>query len=117
MIGKLGLFMVVVKDMDRSIAFYRDVLGLKLTLQTPGWSSLDAGNVQVGLHSESEHLKVRPTEAAQMGFYVEDIQQAIAKLKERGTHVLMPPKKEDFGWLAVFQDPDGYHIQLCQMNG
>lgn len=117
MIGKLGLFMVVVKDMDRSVAFYRDVLGLKLLFQTPGWSSLDAGNVQVGLHAESEHLKVHPTEAAQFGFYVDDIQRAIGDLKAHGAHILMPPKQEDFGWLSVFQDPDGYHIQLCQMAG
>lgn len=117
MIGKLALFMVVVKDMERSVAFYRDVLGLKLLFQTPGWSSLDAGNVQVGLHSESEHLKVHPTESAQLGFYVDDIHQAVARLKSSGVHVLMPPKQEEFGWLSVFTDPDGYHIQLCQAAG
>jgi predicted enzyme related to lactoylglutathione lyase len=116
MIGKLGFFMVVVKDMDRSVAFYRDVLGLKVTFQSPGWTALDAGNVNVGLHSESEHLKVHPTESAQCGFYVDDIQKTVADLKAKAVHVLMPPRKEDFGWLAVFQDPDGYHLQLCQMN-
>lgn len=116
MIGKLAMFMVVVKDMDRSVAFYRDVLGLKLLFQTPGWSSLSAGNVEIGLHSESEHLKVRPTESSQMGFYVDDIQATLARLKAQGTHVLMPPKEEDFGTLAVFTDPDGYHIQLCQLT-
>jgi predicted enzyme related to lactoylglutathione lyase len=115
MIGKLALFMLVVKDMDRSVAFYRDVLGLKLLFQTPGWSSLSAGNVEIGLHSESEHLKVRPTESAQMGFYVDDIEKALAGLKAQGAHVLMPPRKEDFGTLSVFTDPDGYHIQLCQL--
>lgn len=115
MIGKLALFMVVVKDMDRSIAFYRDVLGLKLLFQTPGWSSLSAGNVEIGLHSESEHLKVRPTESAQIGFYVDDIAGAITHLKTHGARVLMPPKEEDFGTLSVFTDPDGYHIQLCQL--
>lgn len=116
MIGKLGVFMVVVKDMDRSVAFYRDVLGLKVVFHSPGWSTLDAGNVNVGLHSESEHLKVHPTESAQCGFYVDDIQRTVAELKSKGVRVLMPPKKEDFGWLAVFEDPDGYHFQLCQMN-
>ncbi len=116
MIGKLGFFMIVVKDMNRSIAFYRDVLGLKLTFQSDTWSALDAGNVKVGLHAESEHLKVHPTEAAQCGFYVDDIQKTVAELKGKGVHILMPPKKEEFGWLAVFQDVDGYHLQLCQMN-
>jgi predicted enzyme related to lactoylglutathione lyase len=115
MIGKLGLVMVVVENMDRSVAFYRDVLGLKPKLQTAEWSELDAGNISVGLHAQSEHLKVHPTESAQFGFYVEDIQKTISELKSKGVHILMPPKKEDFGTLSVFTDPDGYHIQLCQL--
>lgn len=115
MIGKLGLVMVVVKNMDRSVAFYRDVLGLKPKFQKPEYSELDAGNISVGLHAQSDHLKVHPTESAQFGFYVDDIQKVVSELKSKGVHILMSPKKEDFGTLSVFTDPDGYHIQLCQM--
>lgn len=115
MIGKLGLVMVVVKDMDRSVAFYRDVLGLKLQFQTPEWSQFDAGNIHVGLHAESDRLKVHPTESAQFGFYVDDIQQTVAELKSKGVHILRPPKQETFGTLSIFTDPDGYHIEICQL--
>jgi predicted enzyme related to lactoylglutathione lyase len=115
MIGKLGLVMVVVKDMDRSVAFYRDVLGLKLQFQTPEWSQFDAGNIHVGLHAESDTLKTHPTESAQFGFYVEDIQKTVADLKGKGVHILRPPKQEDFGILSIFTDPDGYHIEVCQL--
>lgn len=115
MIGKLGLIMVVVKDMDRSVAFYRDVLGLKLQFQTPEWSQFDAGNIHVGLHAESDQLKVHPTESAQFGFYVDDIQKTVSGLKNRGVHILRPPKQEDFGTLSIFTDPDGYHIEICQL--
>jgi len=115
MIGRLALVMVVVKDMDRSVAFYRDVLGLKPKFQSAEWSELEAGAVNVGLHAQSEHLKVHPTESAQFSFYVDDIQKTVSELKSKGVHILMPPKKEDFGILSVFTDPDGYHIQLCQL--
>lgn len=114
MIGKLDTFMVVVKDMDRSVKFYRDVLGLKVKSQEPEWTALDAGAVQIGLHAESEHLHVRPTEAAGFGFDVDDIHKTIESLKAKGTHIIMPPKQERFGWLSIFTDPDGYHIQLHQ---
>ena len=114
MIGKLGTLMVVVKDMDRSIAFYRDVLGLKVKTQTPEWTALDAGNIEIGLHAESKHLHVRPTESAGFAFFVPDIQQAVDHLKANRVRILMPPKEQSFGWLCVFTDPDGYHIQLCQ---
>lgn len=114
MIGKLGTLMVVVKDMDRSIKFYRDVLGLKVKTRTPEWTALDAGNIEIGLHAESKHLHVRPTESASFAFLVPDIQQAVDHLKANQVRILMPPKQESFGWLCVFTDPDGYHIQLNQ---
>lgn len=53
MIGKLGTLMVVVKDMDRSVKFYCDVLGLKVKSRTPEWTALDAGNIEIGLHSKA----------------------------------------------------------------
>ncbi|HYH01354.1 MAG TPA: VOC family protein [Terriglobales bacterium] len=115
MIGKLGLIMVVVKDMDRSIAFYRDVLGLKLQFQSPEFSQFDAGNIHLGLHAESDRLKAHPTESAQFAFYVDNIEQAVAHLKAKGVHILRPPKQEDFGILSIFTDPDGYHVELCQL--
>ena len=117
MIGKLGLLMVVVKDMKRSTAFYRDVLGLKLQFESPEWTQFDAGTVHVGLHSTSEHLDARPFNSVQLGFYVTDIHKAVDELKKKGAHIVKMPKKEDFGWLAILSNPDGYHIQLGQMGG
>jgi len=114
MIGKLGTLMVVVKDMDRSIKFYCDVLGLKVKTRTPEWTALDAGNIEIGLHAESKHLHVRPTESAGFAFFVPDIRRAVDHLKANKVHILMPPKQESFGWLCIFTDPDGYHIQLNQ---
>ena len=45
MIGKLTTIMVVVKDMKRSVQFYRDVLALPLGMESPHWSQFDLGNV------------------------------------------------------------------------
>jgi lactoylglutathione lyase len=116
MIGELKLIMLVVRDMGRSVRFYRDVIGLKLMFETPGWAQLDAGNIQLGLHPESEHLKARPNESCSFGFYVQDIEHAVADLRARGATILMEPKKEEFGMLALAADPDGYTVQLYQEN-
>lgn len=109
---KLGLIMVVVKDMKRSVAFYRDALGLKLDFESPHWSQLSAGDIKIGLHPEGKEVKVSPTTGLSIGFYVPDVQQAVAELKARGARMLMEPRKEAFGWLAIVSDPDGYSIQL-----
>lgn len=114
MIGKLQTIMVVVKDMERSVKFYRDVLGLKLEYQTPDWSQLSAGNIGVGLHPEGKEVKVSPSMGCTFGFHVDDIQKTVADLKTKGARVFMEPRKEDFGWLAIVGDPDGYSIQLYQ---
>lgn len=117
MIGKLGLVMVVVKDMQRSTAFYRDVVGLNLMFQSAEWTQFDAGTIHVGLHAASEQLHAQAFNGVQFGFYVSDIQKTVDELKKKGAHIVKPPVKEDFGWLAIFSDPDGYHIQLGQMDG
>lgn len=114
MVGKLSTITLVVKDIDRSVAFYRDILGLKIQMHTPFWSGMDAGNIIVGLHPESEHSKVSPGGGCTFGFEVSDIQKTAAELKSKGVNFLMDPKLEDFGWLAVFADPDGYSILLAQ---
>jgi len=116
MIGKLTTIMLIVKDMDRSVAFYRDVVGLKLELHTPYWSSLSAGNITLGLHPESEHSKVAPSLGCTFGFEVSDIRSLVQELKSKGVAMMMEPIHEDFGWLGIFTDPDGYPVQLVQLE-
>ncbi len=114
MIGRLNTIVVVVKDMSRSVAFYRDVLGLKLEYQTPGWTQFDADTVHVGLHPEGKYVKASPTTGCSMGFHVDDIRQAFDELRAKGAKVTMEPHEEDFGWLGIIADPDGYPIQFAQ---
>jgi predicted enzyme related to lactoylglutathione lyase len=114
MIGKLSTITLIVKEMERSVEFYRDVVGLKLQLHTPYWSSMDAKNIIVGLHPESEHSKVALGGGCSFGFEVSDIQKTAEELKAKGVRFLVEPKREDFGWLGVFADPDGYSIVLAQ---
>ncbi|MGA2903547.1 MAG: VOC family protein [Candidatus Korobacteraceae bacterium] len=115
MIGKLTTIVLIVKDMDRSVAFYRDIVGLKLEMHTPYWSSLSAGNVSLGLHPESPHARVAPGMGCTFGFEVSDIKERVQELKAKGVAVPMEPRDDGFGWLAIFNDPDGYAIQLVQL--
>src|SRR5215470_2928036 len=42
--------MIIVTDMERSVGFYRDTLGLKLKFQSPDWSEFDMGTTTLALH-------------------------------------------------------------------
>ena len=115
MIGKLTTIILIVKDMERSVAFYRDIVGLKVEMHTPYWSSLSAGNITVGLHPESAHAKATPGMGCTFGFEVSDIRKVVQALKTKGVAVPMDPRDDGFGWLAIFTDPDGYSVQLVQL--
>jgi catechol 2,3-dioxygenase-like lactoylglutathione lyase family enzyme len=119
MIGTLGMVMVLVSDMERSLAFYRDVLGLPVVEESPAWSELDAGTIHVGLHHVDGEggLSAGEGGSVQLTFYVEDAAAAVARLRDGGADIATEPTQEGFGGIiAVVNDPDGYPIQLLQ-NG
>lgn len=112
----IGQIHVTVTDMGRSVAFYRDVLGLPLLFEVPeqGLAFLDAGGVRLYLGSaESPEFRSTPL----LYFAVEDIGEAYAALRERGVAFLGEPHvvhRSDTTELAIafFRDPDGTHLAL-----
>lgn len=115
MFGKLGLVMVVVREMERSVAFYRDVLGLKPLIVQSNWSQFDAGNIIIGLHPEGEEVKVSPTSGMSLGIYVDDMDKAVAEIRRRFGKIAVGPRQDPFGRWALVFDPDGYSVQIIEM--
>ncbi len=115
MFGKLGLVMIVVRDMERSVAFYRDVLGLKLLIHQDNWSQLDAGNIIIGLHPEGDEVKVSPTTGMSIGIYVDDMDQGRRRNPPPLRQNRHWPAPDPFGRWALVFDPDGYSIQIIEM--
>ena len=111
LIGKLDSLTLAVADMSRSVKFYRDVLGFKVDYKSPGWSELKAGNFYIGMY----HDKPKKAGGGPLPvFVVGNIKKAAADLKKKRVKFLEGPYEEDYGWLAVFVDPDGYQYELFQ---
>jgi len=72
------------KDMPGMIAFYRDVLGLKLLKDEPGWKELDANGCIIALHNGTSRVGARPPK---IGFWASDVAAARAALIERGARL------------------------------
>jgi|TARA_B100000809_G_scaffold245549_1_gene272633 catechol 2,3-dioxygenase-like lactoylglutathione lyase family enzyme len=54
-------YMLMVQDMDRAVAFYRDVVGLKVNSQSPMWSELAHGDAVVAPSTaEATAISTRP---------------------------------------------------------
>ncbi|HYT27805.1 MAG TPA: VOC family protein, partial [Ktedonobacteraceae bacterium] len=83
---QLDYVIVYVSDMQRSLAFYRDVLGLTLKFTSPGWTEFVTGSTTVALHTtrgekSTEVPSLPPAGQAQLGFTVDDLQATYEALK------------------------------------
>jgi lactoylglutathione lyase len=115
MFTQIGLIMITVSNMERSTAFYKDVLGLNLQFASPDWTQFDIGGVKLALHIAGSNLKVNSETGIRFAFYVDDIEKTLAGLTSRGATV-MQRREEDFGTLVDINDPDGYVVQFCQLK-
>jgi lactoylglutathione lyase len=110
MTAKLSHIIEFVADMDRAISFYRDVVGLPLKFQSPGWSEFATGEITLALHPASEK---NPAGRLELGFSVPDLQQFHAEMTGKGVQFPMAPTKQDFGgMLAQFVDSEGAHVSV-----
>jgi lactoylglutathione lyase len=121
MLSNLNYAMVVVSDMARSVAFYRDRLGLKLRFESPGWSEFDTGTTTLALHGGGEggaapHHGKPQAGTCTVGFYVDNLHEVYELLEGRGVVFVMPPteRPNEGIHLAVCTDPDGLGISIAQ---
>jgi catechol 2,3-dioxygenase-like lactoylglutathione lyase family enzyme len=60
-----------VADMNKAVKFYRDVLGLQLKFESPGWSEFVTGETTLALHPASDK---NPAGKVELGFTVPDVE-------------------------------------------
>jgi hypothetical protein len=46
-----------IADMDKAVKFHRDVLGLPLKFESPGWSEFSTGETTLALHPASRRIQ------------------------------------------------------------
>jgi lactoylglutathione lyase len=114
---------VMVSDMNRSVRFYSDMLGLKLRFESPDWSEFDLGGTTLSLHGGGKPApppigKEQIAGTASIGFTVSDVDKTFGELKAKGVRFVMEPtEREGEGIrLAVAIDPDGLGISFAQVK-
>jgi lactoylglutathione lyase len=121
--------MIRVNDLDESIKFYCDVLGMKL-LRKKDYPSGRFTLAFVGYGSESEQAVVELTYNWDTHKYdlgngfghialgVEDIYRTCDNLKARGAKIVREPGPMKHGGseIAFIEDPNGYKIELIDLS-
>ncbi len=118
MFRKIDAIILLVSDMNRSIEFYRDILGLTLKSSSPDWTEFFIKGTKIALHPIKERLKSKITSKIGMliGFMVMDMDETSKILHTKGVKFIKEPREESFGKHAIIEDPDGYMISLVQLS-
>jgi lactoylglutathione lyase len=121
--------MLRVGDLDRSLAFYTEVLGMRL-LRRKEYPSGRFTLAFVGYGEESDHSVLELTHNWDTDRYdlgdgyghialgVDDIQGVCAAIRSKGGRVVREPGPMKHGStvIAFVEDPDGYKVELIELT-
>ena len=115
-IESIGQIHIGVKDIQRAIEFYRDVLGLTLQFEVPDqkMAFFDCGGIR--LYLSADQLEDFPSNPL-IYYQVSDINEAFKAISDAGVkferepHIVHKTPEYDL-WMAGFRDSEGNFIHL-----
>lgn len=109
----LAQVFVYCADVQRSLLFYRDVLGLRLINEAAGSAHLDAGGVNLSLHPAGDDDL--PPRGSFICFQLRDtLEKTCHELEARGLTFAQKFTDRAYGRTSSFTDPDGHFILLWE---
>lgn len=116
--------MVRITDIDTSLAFYRDALGLIETKRMENekgrftlifLSARDTPNAEIELtYNWDPETYTGGRNFGHLAFNVDNIYEACERLQKHGVTINRPPRD---GHMAFVRSPDGISIELLQKDG
>lgn len=116
-IKKVGNVILAVQDLDKSIRFYHEIIGLPIKNQRRSWVDLGTGGALLSLHPASltaEHVGGSIENGIAVGFLVGDVDSAVAELREKDVRIYRDVVRREAGKNAIILDPDDYLISLFE---
>jgi methylmalonyl-CoA/ethylmalonyl-CoA epimerase len=114
-IKNIGQISIIVHDLQRATAFYRDTLGLPLLFTAPNLAFFDCGGVRLMLGPAETPELDHPSSI--LYFRVPDLTTAHQRLVDMGVQIVAPPRliapmpTYDL-WMSAFRDSEGNIHQL-----
>jgi lactoylglutathione lyase len=115
---------LIVSDIDRSVAFYRDVLGANVLKEGEPvflrlknvWLTINGGGG--GTDDKPDVIATPPTHPNEatsfLNLRVVDIQECYTLWRSRGAQFITEPKKHATEFRCYMRDPDNYLIEVGQ---
>ena len=118
-IKRIGNVILAVKDLDTSIKFYNDILGMPIKNERRNWVDLGSTGAILSLHPAAitaPHSGTSIDNGVLIGLTVGDLNSAIEELREKGVKIYREIQERDAGKNAIVLDPDDYMISLFEPN-
>jgi lactoylglutathione lyase len=111
---------VFVSDMKRAVSFYRDVLGLPLKFESPGWSEFATDGATLALHtsegsgSDKDDPHKVPAGRCRPGVSVPNLHEFHKRMVEKNVPCAQEPTLIFGARIAQYVDPDGLAISVSE---
>lgn len=117
---------LVVRDVEASLKFYRDVLGLETGMTVPEktpyvFASVTNGAVEIFFNDQKVVAAEYPKLAAKIGasltlyMEVDSLQEVLERAKKAGATISMPVIEQFYGMREfAFEDVDGYTVTIAE---
>lgn len=118
---------LVVRDVARSMEFYRDMLGFQTTITVPDQSpyvfgAITNGSVEIFFNDQKAVLEEYPALGAKpiggsltLFIEIEGIEELFQKVQQHGVKITMPMKDQFYGMREfAMEDPEGWVITFAE---
>ena len=112
-VSGISVVFLYVRDMERSLAFYRDLLGIALEGDEHWAETTFPGGARFALHAAHEGIPALSSGTVKLSFEVEDAAAAAELLRGQGVEV-REALRDEWGTALEIVDPDGYAVNLFQ---
>ena len=120
-VKSVGYVILYVRDLEASVAFYQDVIGLPFKLRDAGYAEFVTGETRFGLLERARASALigrEPTQGGPAGevlFLVDDVEAEAERLRGLGVEFLSGPVDRPWGHRTLhLLDPDGFVVELVQ---
>jgi lactoylglutathione lyase len=109
---------IFVSNMERSVAFYRDLVGLPLRFESSHWSEFATEGATLALHASDDPADGKARAALESpgscrpGLSVSDLDGFHRRMTARGVTCLQEPREVSGSRVAQYEDPDGLSISV-----
>ena len=113
---KVGAVILLVSNMEKSVKFYKDTLGLPIKSKSKDWTEFFKNDTVLALHPARKKNGIKTGSAMLVGFEVSDLESAVKELKTKGVKFFKKLTEEPFGKHAIIKDPDGHLISIAEIK-